>query len=190
MADTLLMIVAEIGYGLFVGMISRILISVIHTAGMIIATQSSLASAMLFDPAMSTQGTVVGNFLSLTAMAVLFASDLHHGILIAAVDSYTLFKPGDFMPMGDFSDYAVRLTAQCFLLAVQLSAPIIVLSLILYFSAGILNKLMPTMQVFFVMVPLQIMSSFFVLMASISAIMVVFTNRYQEVIAGFLEQVR
>lgn len=187
---SLLVIAGEIGYGLFVGMISRILIATIHTAGMIIATQSSLASAMLFDPAMGTQGTVVGNFLSLAVLLVLFTSDMHHGVLIAAVDSYTLFRPGAFLPMGDFSGYAVRLAGDCFLLAVQLSAPIMVLSLVLYFSAGILNKLMPTMQVFFVMVPLQILLSFFILMASISAMMLVFTNHYQETLSGFLQQVR
>src|SRR5690606_23569742 len=62
------LLMAEITIGVFMGLLSRMLIAAMHTAGMIIAMQSGLAAAMMFDPTAGTQGSPFGNLLSLTAV--------------------------------------------------------------------------------------------------------------------------
>ena len=65
------LVVAEILTGLFLGGISRIIISALHIAGTIIALQSSLASALVQDVTqIQGQTSPLSNLLGMTALVV------------------------------------------------------------------------------------------------------------------------
>lgn len=159
------LIVAEVLIGISFGWIARYLIATIHVAGMIISYQASLSLATLFDAGSNAQTTVIGNFMNITAISLFFMLGLHHLMIQGLVDSYTLFPPGEFPPMEDIANQAARMVSEIFRVGAQLAAPHIVLSLLLYLGAGIMARLMPNMQVFFVIMPLQIAMSLFLLMA-------------------------
>ena len=154
---------------------------------MLIATQSGLAIATQFDPNQASQGSLIGNLLSLTAVVLLFATDLHLVMLRALADSYTLFTPGQFPPVEDFAEYFSHLVNDLFTLGMRLSSPLLVVMLLLYVGAGVLTRLMPNMQVFFILLPPQIFMSFFLLMAVFGSILLEFTNAFSEQLGSFLE---
>jgi flagellar biosynthesis protein FliR len=180
------LLAAEITIGVFLGMLSRILISAMHTAGMIIAFQSGLAAAMMFDMSQGTQGSPIGNLLSLGAVMLLFSLNLHHVMLMGAADSYTLFLPGSFPPVGDFAQMAAQLVSSVFLISLAFAAPHVVVGLLVYLSAGIMSRLMPAMQVFFVLMPAQILASFFILVVTISTAMLMYMTFFENMLTGFL----
>lgn len=177
-----LIILAEITVGLFIGAVTRILQATLHIAGMIIAFQSSLASALLFDANQGSQGSVFGNFLTLVGLTILFTSDLHHFILIGISDSYNLFSPTDFPPINDFAKFAAMAVSSGFLVAFKISAPLIVVGLLLYLGAGMMARLMPNMQVFFILIPLQIYVAFFLLMIILSSGMMWYLSYFEEML--------
>lgn len=187
-ASLTVMLFGELFIGVMLGIVARFLISTMHVAGMIISYQSSLALATQFDTTQASQGSVFGNFLSLSAVLMIFALDLHHVLLRGVADSYTLITPGTPLPLGDVADYMGYLVMRIFEIGVQLAAPSIVIGLLIYLSAGILARLMPNMQVFFVMMPLQLFVSFFLLMAVFSSIMLEFSRFFTEEYAAFLEK--
>lgn len=165
------LIAKEIFIGIFIGTISRMLISAIHMAGQIISMQSSLSAAQMFDPTQASQGTVLGNLLSVSAVVLMFAGDVHHIMLGGLYDSYALFVPGQALAFDDIAQTAARTLSGAFLAAFKLSSPYIVFGLILYLAAGILARLMPNLQIFFLMMSPQIMLSFALLTFTFSAIM-------------------
>jgi flagellar biosynthetic protein FliR len=59
---------------------------------------------------------------------------------------------------------------------VQIAAPFLVFGLLFNMGLGILSKLMPQMQVFFVGMPLSIMVGFLILFMVVGAMMTVFLN--------------
>ena len=181
-----LVILPEIMVGLFIGGITRMLQAILHIAGMIVAFQSSLASALLFDANQGSQGSGIGNFMTLIGLTLLFVTDLHHLMLIAVADSYVLFPSGGFPPVSDMAEMASRTLSGGFLVAVKMSAPLIVTGLLLYLGAGILGRLMPNMQVFFVLIPLQAYVSFIILGLMLSAGMMWYIEHFEEVIQTFL----
>ena len=128
----------------------RMLISALHIAGVIIGFQTSLANATFFDPSNSQQGAIFAAFLNIIGTFLIFVTDLHHLMLMAIADSYTLFRPGAPLPLGDFSQVVVRVLAESFVLGLQLSAPFIVIAIIFYTGLGLLARLMPQIQVFFI----------------------------------------
>ncbi len=152
-----LLILGEVVIGVFIGTIARMFLAALTTAGMLIGYMSSMANALTNDPSAAQQGSIAGSFLTLVALLTIMTLDLHHLLLMAVVDSYDLFVPGQVPPIADFSEMVTRTMSETFLLSFQIAAPFVVVGLIFYLGLGLLGRLMPQMQVFFVAMPLQIM---------------------------------
>lgn len=179
-------IAAEVIIGLFFGGIARLLIAGLQTAGMIIAFQTSLASALINDPASSQQGSIIGNFFVAMGVLLIFMTDLHHVLLRGLLDSYTLFTPGAFPEAGDMAELVTRVVAESFNTAMQIAAPYTVVGLVFYLGLGLLARLMPQVQVFFIAIPLQLVLSFVVMALTVSASMLWFVDQFAETMGGFL----
>jgi flagellar biosynthetic protein FliR len=179
-------IAGEALIGILLGAVARIMISAAHTAGTLVATQSGLAAAMMLDMSQAGQSTVVTNLFTFTSVVLIFALDLHHGLLRALADSYSLFSPGVMPPLADFSEHAAKSLGKAFSVALQLSAPFIAVGIILNLAGGILARLMPTIQIFFLLMPVQIMLTFFVLMATVSGIFLWYMEYIEEGFGSFL----
>lgn len=178
---------AEIMVGLFLGGLSRMLIAVVNIAGMIIAYQSSLASAVTQDLTLSqAQGTSLGNLLGMSALVLLFATDLHHLMLRGLADSYGLFPPGQFPLVDDFANHAIHTMSNAFQMAMKIAAPHIVIGLIIYLAAGIIARLMPNIQIFFLLMAPQILISFFILMICSGALMLWYMDYIKDSLGVFL----
>lgn len=177
----------EIMVGLFIGTVIKTLFASLHTAGVIIAMESGLASAMLFDPSQGEQGSSIGVFLIFTGIMAVFAADIHHVFIKGIVDSYTLFNPAEFLPIGGFSELVMQTVAKGFEVAVRISSPVIVITLIVYLGGAIIGRLMPQMQVFFVLIPVQILLGFAMLMLAISTGLTWFLNYYSDTVSNFIK---
>ena len=82
------------------------------------------------------------------------------------------------MPSGDVAALATRAFAAAFKIGMQLSAPFLVFGLVFNIGLGVLARLMPQMQVYFVGVPLSIMVGFLILALVITAMMGTFLDYF------------
>jgi flagellar biosynthetic protein FliR len=166
-----LLLIEEIAIGLLLGIAGRVLMSALQTAGAIIAQVLGLTLLTSTDPTQGQQGALVGSFLSLVGVTFIFAIDLHYLVFAAIQHSYTIFPPGRMPAAGDAAHYVIGLVSGSFLVAVQLSAPILAFGLIFNVGLGVLARLMPQMQVFFVAVPGSILLGFAVFALVLAAMM-------------------
>ncbi|KKJ76529.1 hypothetical protein WH95_11990 [Kiloniella litopenaei] len=150
------LIFSEAIIGFFMGTVARMFLSAAASAGMIAATMSSLANALIQDPVSAQQASIMGTFLTAIAIVLIMVLDIHHLFILGLVDSYELFVPGQILPTGDFSNMIARIVGDTFILATRMAAPFIVVGMIFFLGLGLLAKLMPQMQVFFVAMPLQV----------------------------------
>ena len=147
----------ELAVGLMLGAIVRITVMATQVAGAIIAFQSGLSTAQSADPTQAgIQGAVFGSFLSFVGVTLIFATDLHHVALAAIYDSYMVFTVQTPLMFDDAAQLAIKTVAHAFIIGIQMSAPFIVFGLVFNLGAGILARLMPQMQVFFVLMPANI----------------------------------
>ncbi len=177
----LLMLGQEMFIGAVLGLVARLTISALQVAGSVIAQQMGLGFVTAVDPTQGQQGVIVGNFLSVLGITLIFAFDLHHLVIGALNDSYTLFKPGDVPIIGDVASLISRTVASAFRIGVQLAAPFLVFGLLFNLGLGVLSRLMPQMQVFFVGMPLSILVGFLILLLVVGAMMMTFVD-YVEVV--------
>ena len=127
---------------------------------------------------------LIGNFLTLLGITLLFATDTHYLVIAALDESYKIFAPGELMSSGDVASLASSAFATAFKIGAQLSAPFLVFGLVFNVGLGILAKLMPQMQVYFVGVPLSIMIGFVIF----AAVLVTMMGTYMEYFVGVLHQ--
>jgi flagellar biosynthesis protein FliR len=174
------LVAGELLIGLFLGTTARVAFAALHVAGTTIAFQSGLAAAAIFDPNEATQGTLPGNFLTTTALVLLFVTDGHHMLLQALAASYARLPAGASPPVGDMADLLTQLLGQAFALGVRMAAPLLLVSLLMYLGMGVLNRLMPTFQVFFIALPLQILVAFTTIMLSFTTGLLAFFGMFED----------
>ncbi len=176
----------EVIIGAFLGLLMRALVSIMHIVGMIISYQSSLAAATMFDISQASQGSAIGNFLSIVAVLLLFVTDMHHLMLQGLIDSYTLFTPGNALPMGDMANQFTRTVSDIFNIGVRLASPLIAMGILMNLGAGILARLMPNMQVFFVLIPVQIQVSFLVFITIFGGMFLWYLDYVEAALTGYI----
>lgn len=179
-----LLLGGEIVVGLFLGAIGRILFSALQTAGMVIAYQAGMANAFIEDPLAASQGALFGTFLGILGLVVIFETGLQYVMLEAVVDSYNLFVPGRMPPLDDFSLAAARVFSDAFALALKIASPFIVVALTFYLGLGLLGRLMPQIQVFFIALPMQIVIGFSVMAVTLAAAMTWFLGSFEDTYLG------
>ena len=183
-----LIVAGEVVIGAFLASIGVVIMSALQAAGTFISLFSSMANALIQDAVSNQQSSVVSGFLSMSGLVLVFVSDLHHMYLRAVADSFTLFRAGEPIMFGDMSNIIARHVSDAFELGLKLSAPLLLSALVYYLALGVLGRLMPTLQVFFFGLPVQITVQIWVLMICFSGMMLVFLGAFTDAYVPFLAQ--
>jgi flagellar biosynthesis protein FliR len=181
------LIAEEVTSGVLIGAMARIIMSAISVAGFLIASQIGLSYAQTLDPTThGEQGAVIGNFISMLAVVLIFGANLHHLAIGAVAGSYHLIPPGTSLPTADMAQLAIRITSGAFALGFQLAAPFLVFGFAVNAGFGILARMMPQLQVFFVAMPASILVGFVIMTLLIGSMMTLFLSFYASQMAAFL----
>jgi flagellar biosynthetic protein FliR len=183
-AGLVTLLISEILIGLSIGVCVRMLMASLQTAGVIVAQTMGLGFAMTVDPTGGLQNPSIGNLLTMLGITLILTSDLHHVSIAAMHESYRMLPPGGLPEMSDMLQLAIRAVTQGFALAVQIAAPFVVFGLLFNIGLGVLARMMPQLQVFFLAIPASILGGMLVLLAVIGVMMSVFLDN----LGGFLRQ--
>jgi flagellar biosynthetic protein FliR len=179
-----ILLLSEIFVGAFIGTIGMILVGTLQTAGSFIALFSSLSNAMVRDPIAESQSALTAGFLTIMGVVMIFVTDTHHLLLKGVLASYSTFIPGQIAFDGDIADTVARVVNDSFAIGLQLTSPFLIVALTYYVGLGLLNRLMPTLPIFFVGLPIQISLQITVFMIALTSIMMTFMNFFKETYSG------
>lgn len=177
-------LIRETLIGLMIGSILRLFLSSLATAGEVVSIQTTLSFAQTANPS-GQPTTTISTFLGLMGTVLVMSTDLHHLFFGAMFDSYKLFPFGHQLMVGDAATLAVQTVAGSFALGIQLAAPVIVFSLVFNLATGLVGRVMPQFQIFFVATPLSVMLGLSVFALSLGVIGMVWTSRYRELLEVF-----
>jgi len=187
LAPVLVAMVQEILIGAVLGMTARLAMSALQVAGSVVAQQLGLGFVTAVDPTQNQQGMLVGNFLTVLGVTLIFATNLHYLVIAALNDSYNIFRPGELPLSGDVAKHITQVVAGSFRIGIQLAAPFLVFGLLFNVGLGVLSRLMPQMQVFFIGLPLSILLGLMLFVLVIGAMMGTFVG-YMGGVLGALAQ--
>ncbi len=180
------MIVREILVGLLIGGTLRLMMNALAVAGEIVSLQTTLSFSQTANPLEAQPTGSIQAFLSVLGLALIFATNLHHMFIGAIFSSYTLFQPGHDLPLGDAGFLAVQTVGKGFSLGLQMAAPVVVFALVFNIASGLVGRLMPQFQIYFVASPLAVIFGLSIFALSLGTIGMVWIGRYREVTDSFL----
>ena len=155
--------------GLLIGFAASVCNSIILFAGNIIDMDIGLSMVTEFDPTMNTQVTITGNLYNYFILLLLIATDMHHVILQAVVDSFTVIPiNGQFFNWDSLAGSITQYMTDLFVIGFRIFLPIFACMMILNCILGILAKVAPQMNMFAVGMQMKILVGFGVLFLTIS----------------------
>lgn len=157
-AEAARLVVQEVAIGLWLGGLARILALAMAMAGQAIAALIGLQGMLVTDPALGAQGTALGRAFGLLAAVLVLASGLYAVALRALAESYAVLPAGAPLPAGIAAEGIAAAGAASLELALRLAAPFVVGAVVLNLALGLLARLAPQVQTFFIAIPGQILA--------------------------------
>jgi flagellar biosynthetic protein FliR len=186
-ATYILAIMREILAGLLIGYTAYIFFTIVQTAGGLMDLQMGFAMANIIDPISGVTAPIMGNLKYMLLMLVFLSINGHHYLLSAIMDSYKWLPLDNKLFQvyygGNITLFLIRTFADTFLLAIQISAPIVVAMLLTDFGLALLARTAPQYNVFVIGIPIKIiigLAMLVILLPGFSALFqIVFDQMFQ-----------
>jgi flagellar biosynthetic protein FliR len=162
--------VQELLAGLSLGFVARMVFYAADFAGRLIANETGLGMASLFDPLNQTSTQVPAVFLFWLALMLMLTLDLHHWLLLAFQQSYLVLPPGGGRMNASLLGAVIEHTGGIFVVGLKMAAPMIAVSFIVVLVFAILGRAVPQMNVFSESFALRIVSGLLVFGATLSVL--------------------
>lgn len=166
--------------GLFLGLMLRLFVLALQTAGAIAAQSTSLSQLM------GQQGMdplpALGHILTTAALALLMLTGFHVKAASFLILSYELIPALRFPSPAAVAEAGRLRVSQSFALGFTLAAPFVILSVLYNLTLGVINKAMPQLMVAFVGAPVITFGSVALLLVSAPVMLTVWLQAFD----GFL----
>lgn len=174
--DLPLLIIQEVLFGIVLGSAARAIFMAVEMAGQIISNVMGLSIATSFNPEIG-QSTEIARFFGLVTMLIFLTVDAHHDLIYAFVKSYEILPPGSIQTEGLITR-AISGGSNLFIMAVKISAPVVIVMFILNMVLGFLYKAAPQMNIFFIGYPVFIFVGFLTMLISMPVLVNVLVDNF------------
>lgn len=146
--STLGVMVQEVGVGLLLGFVGRMIFYAVDIAGAIISNELGLNMASMFDPVTQQSSQIAGTILVFLATLIMLTLNLHHWMLLGFERTYEVLPIGGAHLQNALFYDVLNRTSQVFVVALQISAPVIAVSFVITLVFSLLSRAVPEMNVF------------------------------------------
>lgn len=143
--------IAEIMIGLMLGIMLRLFVLALQTAGAIAAQATSLSQ--LFGGSTGEPQPAVGHLLAIAGLALAVQLGLHVKLAALFIGSYDALPPGVIPDADLIKAWGLSGVAQTFGLSFSIAAPFVLAGLVYNVALGAINRAMPQLMVAFVGAP-------------------------------------
>ena len=158
------LVMKEVIVGLMIGFIAYMILSAVQIAGGFIDFQMGFAVANVIDPQTGAQSPLIGQYFYVIALLFLLTVNGHHLLIDGMYNSFQFIPVDAFISFKDiFASFTIQTFNKMFLIAFQMSLPIVGCLFLVDVALGIVARTVPQLNVFVVGLPLKITVSFFVL---------------------------
>ncbi len=163
--DIPLLVVKELFFSLALAFTVRVVFYAIDTAGQIISTTMGLSLATVFNPEMG-QSTAVTSLYSVVAIMLFLSLDAHHYFIYAFVKSFERVPLGG-ADVRTLSAAVLGLSGRILVIALKMAAPVITVVMMTNILLGLVQKLMPQFNIFFVGWPVYLSLGYLIMFLGI-----------------------
>ncbi len=152
----------EVGIGITVGFISKMIFEGAIMAAGLVGYQMGFGTANLMVPGTDEQMNAFTAFHRSVVLLTFLGLNLHFLLINGITETFNIIPTGSTIPSSNIADYMIHVTSQIFVIALQLSTPILIALLLTMAGLGLIARTVPQMNVFTMSFPL----SFFIGLAT------------------------
>ena len=146
----------ELGIGLVLGFVMRVVFSVVQIGGEVIDTQMGMTMAQIYDASSQANLSVTASLLNILLILDFFAENGHYTLMRLLTTSGELVPYGAAALGDGVYAYVIELFLACMLLAVKLAMPILAAELLGEVGMGVLMKAIPQINAFVINIELKV----------------------------------
>ncbi len=158
-------VVREVMFAILFGLAARFVFYAVDMAGQVMSNATGLSMATIINPEIG-QSTEVSQLFSIIATLLFFAVDAHHDLIAIFVKSYEWVPAGTLSASGVLAS-GISLTGRIFVIALKISAPVVIIMLVTNILLGFISKAAPQINIFFVGYPLYLFLGFLTMIISL-----------------------
>lgn len=148
--------ISEMGLGLILGYTMKLIFVGVQLSGQIISFQMGLGMAEFLDPENAWETPIISQFKNILAMLIFISLNAHYFCLKTLMDSFVLIPLGDFSLSSSLVRELVAMVGKIFVISLKVGIPVILTLLLVQIVMGIINRVIPQMNIFMVSLPLKI----------------------------------
>ncbi len=157
--------VKEIITGAILGFMLNFVFFGVQFAGSLMGLSMELSMAETLNPIDGSSSNDIGQVYNYAAILLLFLINGHHYIISGLVYSFSIVHLGKYVITEPVYQLIMTYAGAVFVIAVKIASPILVSFFLVYIAEGILTRVVPQMQVFFVSQPLILGLGLFLLVS-------------------------
>ncbi|MCX7799584.1 MAG: flagellar biosynthetic protein FliR [Fimbriimonadales bacterium] len=176
LGSAVLAIANEAAIGLVIGGLVSMSLAAAQMAGSVMDIQMGLSMGHILNPNTGTSNTLLAEYKHLLATVVFLCANGHHLMLGALARSFEVAPAWGWPQLEALQAGGVALLAQLALIALQIAAPVLGVSILVDTAFGVVNKAVPQMPIFLVGLPAKILAGLVALSVALPAFTVASTN--------------
>ncbi|MDA0745102.1 MAG: flagellar biosynthetic protein FliR [bacterium] len=151
-----IIVAKELILGMMIGFAARLVFLAVQFAGEVVGIDIGFGVVNIIDPISAQQISIIGTFQNLIALVVFLMINGHHTLLNTIAASFEMVPLGGIQLTEMLARGLISMTANVFLMAIKLAAPVIIALFLTSLALGIIARTVPQMNVFIVGFPLKI----------------------------------
>ena len=174
----------ELLMGMLLGVAVSLVFMGLELGGLMIGRQAGIALAQIFNPAMETQTTVLGQLYFMTALVVFLVLNGHHVLIRCLMDSFAAVPVLSFVAGEGAARLLVDALHQAMVLGVRLAAPALIALFAASVSLNFVSRTVPQLNILVVGFPIRAMVALVVASLSLYGVEDLFCQGMDEVFSA------
>jgi flagellar biosynthetic protein FliR len=140
----------EFVVGLIMGITLQFVFEGVELAGQVVGFQVGHSLASVFNPLSDADTPILANFYQAVALLIFLQLDVHHWVLRGLVKSFQYCPPGTVLANPVVAEQIWRAAGGMLVIAVQIAIPILLATMLIDISLGLVGRASPQLPVLFV----------------------------------------
>jgi flagellar biosynthesis protein FliR len=165
----------EFAIGSMIGFVSSLVYHAIESSGHLIDIQRGSAQASVLVPQLDIQGPIFANLQIQLCTLLFFTLNLHHVFIRGFFDSFQMIPVNQYPEMMPhflpFIEQVIHMSGAIFVVAMQLTGPILLSIFMVDVVFGVMNRIAPMVNVYFLAMPVKAVVGIIMFLASFGLIL-------------------
>lgn len=177
----------ELFIGVSIGYISTFIFNAVRVSAQLMDFHIGFSMSQYYDPSTAGNSTPLERFFNWFALVLFLVFNFHHIILSAVIKSFDVIPVGTYSANSNVFLATTDIFSNSFYLAIQLSAPIVIILFVTDFTMGLIARTVPQLNIFILGMPLKVLIGLLAVSAVLPGLTHIYIKSFESIYTNLLK---